>query len=62
MYTSDEKIPMTDCAAYTTTNPGFEKTLASNKTTAETDYENPDAVSWVVVISMFLSEFNKPYS
>ena len=45
MYTSDEKIPMTDCAAYTTTNPGFEKTLASNKTTAETDYENPDAVS-----------------
>ena len=40
---SDEKIPMTDCAAYTTINPSSEKCFIS-KETAEVDYENPDAV------------------
>ena len=57
-YTSDEKIPITNCAAYTITNSGFEEPLVSKETTTETDYENPDAVSLVVVISMFIPYFN----
>ena len=44
-YTSDEKIPMTDCAAYAA-NPSSEKPLVSKESTAEADrdYETPDAV------------------
>ena len=43
---SDEKIPMTDCAAYTTVtvNPSFERPSVSKETNAEADYENPDAI------------------
>ena len=43
-YTSDEKIPITDCAAYAA-NPSSERPLVSKETTAEADYENPDVVS-----------------
>ena len=35
---------MTDNAVYTTVNPNSEKPLVSKETTAESDYENPDAV------------------
>ena len=40
---SDEKIPMTDCAAYAA-NPSSEKPSVSKETTNEADYENPDVV------------------
>ena len=35
---SDEKIPMTDCAAYP------ERPSVSKETNAEADYENPDVI------------------
>ena len=41
---SDEKIPMTDCADYKSASPSSEKPFVSKETTAEADYENPDAV------------------
>ena len=41
---SDERIPMTDCAAYTIVNLSSERPFASKETTAEADYENPDAI------------------
>ena len=42
LHYSDEKIPMTNCAAYTIVNLSPEKPMVLKETTA--DYENPDAV------------------
>ena len=41
---SDEKILMTDCAAYTTVNLSSEKPMVLKETTAEADNDNPDVL------------------
>ena len=44
LHYSDEKIPMNNHAAYTIVNISSEKPMVLKETTAEADYENPDAV------------------